>query len=98
MSLLISQVGILIDAVVDLDSSFFPLPFLLPSHCLWLDDTIPEQSVPSLPERASSFEEGQPSGENDELSDENEASESNQPPSPELKEQMESQYIQCYTK
>ena len=58
-----------------------------------LDDTTPAQSVASLPERTSSFEESQPAGEIDELSDENEALEGDQEPLPEpdqLKEEMES--------
>lgn len=72
---------------------------LLLSFFLWLGDIVPEQSVPSLPERTSSFEKSQPTGEDDELSDENETSEGDQPPLPEcdqLKEQMEGQSI-CLT-
>ena len=69
---------------------------MLPSYCLWLGDITPEQSVPSLSERTSSFEDSQPTGENDELSDENETSEGDQPQlleSDQLKKQMEGQSI-----
>ena len=63
------------------------------SWCFWLDDTISEQSLASLPERTSSFDESQAPGDDNELSDENETSEGDdQPPLPEteqLKEQME---------
>ena len=56
----------------------------------YLGDTGPAESVSLLPERTSSFEESQPTGENDELSDENEASEGDQEPLPESDQQMES--------
>ena len=64
--------------------------------CLLSDDTVSEQSVSSLLERALSFEESQPTGENDEVSDENEVSEGDQemlPESDQLKEQTESSFI-----
>lgn len=60
---------------------------------LWLGETIPEESVSLLPERTSSFEESQLTGENDELSDENETSEGDQElllESDQLRQQIES--------
>lgn len=57
---------------------------------MWLGETIPEESVSLLPERTSSFEESQLTGENDELSDENETSEGDQELLLESDQQIES--------
>ena len=69
--------------------------------CLLSDDTVSGQSVSSLVERASSFEENQRTGENDEVLDENEISEGDQemlPESDQLKEQTESLFINLINK